>query len=318
MKKIKSLSITIPLIVFFVLFSANWLMAASESVEPPLAASDQFNTALPGANLPGLWVELLGTRADQEGIDDMSGFDYDTFGIAVGYDRQLGEQTLLGIIAGYSDTDVHSDTPGAWSDINMVNFGVYGSYNRSRFYIDTGFIYGRSNIHSTRNHSATNGDTYSDSFSFSTEFGYHLLVSEKITLTQVMGFQAGLMCMAAYIETGTAGDERNINDRDSWFFSTTFGLRADVALGPFFQLSSHALWMHEFLDDLKSSVTGRYVTDGTYYLSPGLEFAENKGVFGIGFTFCPVDIFVITLGYDVELADSFIENSGHITCRLSF
>ncbi|MEM9149990.1 MAG: autotransporter domain-containing protein, partial [Cyanobacteria bacterium P01_F01_bin.3] len=75
----------------------------------------------------GVWVSGLGSLLDVDRNDESTGFDANTYGVAVGYDRvaELGKfgTAVFGVGAGYSSTDVDGARDAA--SVNTFSLGGY-------------------------------------------------------------------------------------------------------------------------------------------------------------------------------------------------
>ncbi|MEO1790823.1 MAG: autotransporter domain-containing protein [Cyanobacteria bacterium J06629_19] len=75
----------------------------------------------------GVWVSGLGSLLDVDRNDDSTGFDSNSYGVAVGYDRTANLGTfgtaVFGVGAGYSSTDVNGISDSA--SVNAFSLGTY-------------------------------------------------------------------------------------------------------------------------------------------------------------------------------------------------
>lgn len=80
-----------------------------------------------------LWLKPFGTWAKQDASAGAPGYDADTTGIVVGFDRLVGTNNRLGAAFSYSNTDVDSNTEPVRqrTDISSYQLSLYGSYSLS-------------------------------------------------------------------------------------------------------------------------------------------------------------------------------------------
>ena len=90
--------------------------------------------ALPAGR--GAWIGVYGGWLDVDANGLSSGFDADTYGVALGYEQAFGSG-VAGVALGYSGTDV--DTIGTGADIDTYSIGAYLSGT-------SGPIFGRASV----------------------------------------------------------------------------------------------------------------------------------------------------------------------------
>jgi outer membrane autotransporter protein len=112
---------------------------SSFSAVPPAAGEvDTFNR---------VWVGGFGTWARQKNRDSNYGYDYNTGGFSLGYDRRLDGVPGLRVGVSTSFSFGKIDSKSGWSsvDVDTAGFGVYGSYQfNNGLFVDANFGYGHS------------------------------------------------------------------------------------------------------------------------------------------------------------------------------
>ncbi len=265
----------------------------------------------------GVWGQAFHTDAEQNSIDSMPGFEYDTTGFIFGYDKVLGDKLVLGVNAGYHETDVDGDA-GDISDVNTFLIGAYGSYNFYPYYADFGIMFGRGDIDNKRNQNSITSSTDSNNYSIFIEFGKEVPLTDIINFTPVAGFTCNYVSIDGYEEEGSTGQEMLMEESDNLFFTSELGLKMDIALNQSSYLKLSALWAHEFSDDLHSAVKGRFVGTSDIIMMQGLEVGRDRGVFGIGLNFKPVNDIVLDIDYNFEVGEEFNAHTGTFTLKKLF
>jgi outer membrane autotransporter protein len=117
------------------------------AVPPAAGSADTFNR---------VWVGGFGSWARQDNKDHVYGYDFNTGGFSLGYDRRAEGLPGLrfGIAAAFSFGKI--DSKSGWSsiDADTAGLGIYGSYQfDSGLFVDANFAYGHSEndakIHTT-------------------------------------------------------------------------------------------------------------------------------------------------------------------------
>jgi outer membrane autotransporter protein len=106
------------------------------AVPPAAGAGDLSNR---------IWVGGFGSWARQNTRDNVDGYDYDTGGISLGYDRlvQAVPGLRLGLSASFATGNLESKNRLSKIDVDTVSFGLYGSYVfQNAVFIDATTSYG--------------------------------------------------------------------------------------------------------------------------------------------------------------------------------
>jgi len=120
-----------------VLAAANDAMnGASGAIAEGMSAGDYLNKAK-------IWLRGLFNHADKESTSKAAGFDADTYGAAMGIDKELGNDVKVGAGYAYSQTDVNGNARG--TDVNSNTLFVYGRYKPANWYINTALAFSTSN-----------------------------------------------------------------------------------------------------------------------------------------------------------------------------
>ena len=194
------------------------------------------------AYISGLWGQAFHTDAEQNSINSLPGFEYDTTGFILGYDRVLNDKLVLGVNAGYHETDVDGDL-GDVSDVSTFLIGGYGSYNFYPYYVDFGLIYARGDIDSKRNQNLIKSSTDSDNYSLFMELGKEIALTDIVNITPVAGFTYNYVTIDGYTEQGSTGQEMLMEESDSFFFTSELGLKTNITLNQSSYLRLSALWV---------------------------------------------------------------------------
>ena len=86
-----------------------------------------------------LWIQSVVGKSEMTGD---KGFDMDTKGIAIGFDKPISDNQILGVAYSYTTAEgeaIHRDT-----EVSSHALMLYGSYNPDRFYMNWQALYARS------------------------------------------------------------------------------------------------------------------------------------------------------------------------------
>ncbi len=87
-----------------------------DGVEPQATAGDRF----------AVWGQGFGSWADWNGNDQVPGLDRSVGGFLIGGDVPFGENTRIGMLAGYSRTTIDEASLAASADVDNYHLGIYG------------------------------------------------------------------------------------------------------------------------------------------------------------------------------------------------
>lgn len=132
-------------------------------------------------SLNHVWVEPYGYWNEYGKLNQIRGFDSDEIGFVLGYDRKI-QDFFIGILGGYSYTELHYDQDSGGGNYHAVFGGLYGTYLApfhlsvdsavilgGNFYdLDRRIHYGDGNISRTISRSAKSDH---NAFTFGAHFG---------------------------------------------------------------------------------------------------------------------------------------------------
>jgi outer membrane autotransporter protein len=273
---------------------------------------------------PGVWGRAIATSGEQDEIDRVDGYDYDTVGMMFGYDMKFGSQILAGINAGYLSTDVDSGV-NTEQDVDSFVVGVYGTWSPSDLYVDFGVAYNAADIDYTRDAvigASTfkiDGETDADTFVLYSNLGYNLYYGEKWIVTPEVGIQYSTTDIDGYTEDGVGA--LDVKDDSVDLFSTTVALKYQYLLTDAFNFKFNAAWNHEFSSDNQSEMKSRYVASGAgaaYFKTEGIDVDDDKFALGLGGKFLITDSFYFDVDYTYEFADEFDAHTGQVSMKYTF
>lgn len=210
------------------------------------------------------------------------GFSYDSTGLTAGVDYRLNNQTVIGLAAGFNNSESSFNTntlvSGGGLDAKATTLSLYGMYYSDNYYIDgivsagTGtFDMERQIVIQSNNAEGSDNDGADRLATSETD-------SSQISLSVGMGtdFIRGASILAPYAraqllkvdvdgfqETGAEGLNLEVKDQEIESLSSTLGFRASHVSNASFAVLIPQVrleWVHEFSDDGRE-VSTVYVND---------------------------------------------------------
>ena len=271
------------------------------------------------------WMSGVGVTGKVDGNGNSSTLNYSGGGGGMGIDKQVDPDVILGIAAGYANTNVSSQGVSSSGTVNSYQGAFYGSYNPSALYVQglAGYAYNDSTMTRTINfgtiNSTANGSTSSNQFFGAFETGYAFPVAKATSLTPFLGLQATTANQAAFTETGAGELDLTVDSQTTNSVRSILGFQVDYAadlgfLGPMAFLA-RAGWAHEYADTARTVTASFAGAPGSGFTVDGAQMARNSAVLAVGATAKLTQALSFLLRYDGDVNGS--DNAHAITGRLS-
>ena len=262
-------------------------MAALRQQE--IADSAVFDAASETSRLWHVWGKAFGSQLNRDGESGISGYSVDTGGTTFGMDYSF-TSSYLGLLLGYSDSDLDWDDNKSSGSMTGKHIGVYGGIAVDGFRLDTTLTYT-----SLENGAVRTIDTpvltggTSSSFD-SSVVGGDLLLGYNWS---VFGLRFGPLASLEYLhltedgfsESGGGSFNLTIDDTDYDSLSSSIGLRLSgrYKTGSWCFLPHAGLdYVHQFKDDPVKLNAGFADYSGTTFTVTGLEPVDDEMQAGLG------------------------------------
>ncbi len=260
-----------------------------------------------------VWMDGFGHWARQDSQGGFAGYDYRLAGVAVGADRLMEDDLLVGVSYGQSNADIDMDNNLGKGDIESYFGSLYGSYFTDRMYFDTTLSYGRQRYENTHRieigtfngtaHSNHSGNVYSAH----AETGWNLSL-KPWTLQPFAALRYTSLDEDGYDESGADGVNLRVEKRKTDALVSNLGLRFAYPFQKDNWLcipEATVAWDHDFdLDDRRivaafdGSPTMTFVTDGR-------DIDRDGVVLGAGLTVLRKNNLSFSLKYTGELRSHY-------------
>ncbi|MGY4532188.1 subtilase-type serine protease [Pseudomonas sp. TE3786] len=264
-----------------------------------------------------LWVQALGSHGTVDGEHGSSDVDQNTGGTLFGADWALNQDWRLGVVGGYSRTDIDAGQ-GASGDVDSYHVGVYALTQFDQLALRLGAAYSSHDGENKRRVSFAgvddklHGSYDADSQQAFAELAYqyasgHLLAEPFASL----GYQR--YSRDAYNEKG--GDSAlHVDDQDQDNLSSTFGIRIarldQFANGMSFTPRMSLGWRHTY-GDVDSQTRQAFISGGSAFSAQGTALDRNTMLLEAGFDVGITATQSLGLGYAGEMGSN-AQNHGVI------
>ncbi len=261
----------------------------------------------------GVWLDGFGQSGDQEEGDGFTGYDYNLYGVSLGFDQIFCNKYIAGIGIGYSDTDIDLDRNEGDSDIESIYGSLYGSYYTGRGYIDAVLSYGSQDYGNERPivigsiERTARSDHDGDAYSAFVEGGYNIALNQWV-------FQPFASLHYIYLdedgfrETGADSLNQIVDDRQTESLVSELGLR----VAHVFELNRGALipemslaWNYDFDIDDRTITTSFAGAPDTAFSIEGQDVTEHGVTVGAGVTLMNKGRFSTSLKYNGEFREDY-------------
>jgi uncharacterized protein YhjY with autotransporter beta-barrel domain len=274
----------------------------------------------------GLWFNGYGQSGDQEPDKGFTGFDYNLYGGALGFDHAFNNKLIAGLSLGYSRTDVSLDHHYGNGDIKSLTGSVYGSYFTRNAYVEGAVSYGRNWYDNDRLITVgplqrkASSDHEGDLFSVFLGGGYAFNIKDW-AIGPFASLRYIYLNEESFRERGADSLNLRVDHRNTDSLTSELGLRLarifEVKYGSLIPEVS-AAWSYDFdIDD-------RVIT-ATFEGSPGAAFSidgqpveRNGAVLGVGLTFIHKSGFSTSLRYRGEFREKYDSHGVMGELRLTF
>jgi outer membrane autotransporter protein len=283
--------------------------------------NDRANRARTTTGTPekGVWLQALGSDADQDGRRGVAGYDADSHGVAVGADGQLNAETSIGLAYSYLDTDVKSDL-GSKTKVTGHALTAYSNWTHDNWFVDSSLMYGWNDNESKRYIAGTRakGDYDSDVFGVSALAGYTLHLTPGVVLEPQVGARYASVGMDSYREKGSSA---SLNVGSQRYEVGEMGVGARLAAA--FAVGTGSLepeaklmaW-HDFIGD-KVGTTSSFVLGGDSFTSRGTTPVRDSYELGLGANY-RMGAWSVGGSYNYVTASGFDSNGFSAKVRYAF
>ena len=216
----------------------------------------------------GMFANLNLGFGDRDGTDNEDGFDFDKWGINVGGDYRINDNTVLGGIISYASNEADFDSsaavPGGGVDSDSWGISLYGTHYTKNFYVDGLLGYTNAEYDISRqillpslvNPSLTvvrkaTGDTDSDGYTISIGAGMDL-ERNNVSYGPFVRLTYQNTEIDGYSETGAFGLDLTVGDQEWESFTSVIGARSSYPLSQSWGVLTPQVrvgWVHEFDND---------------------------------------------------------------------
>ena len=261
------------------------------------------------------WVQTLFNKTKLDDTSKAKGFDSDSTGLALGFEKQLSSDVKAGIGYAYSKTDI--DGFNRTTDVDTHTGIIYGEYKPSNWYVNSVATYSFANYDEKKNVAGVQvkGDYDVDTIGLQAMTGYDIHVNSAI-LTPETGLRYLNVKQKSF--TDTAGQNVSANSSDILTGVVGAKLSKDFALNNGMNIRPEikgALTYDLVNDDASSVVT---LANGSSYVSQSEALKKFGMEFGASVTADVTDRLELSVGYEGAFRKNFDSHTGLLNMKYKF
>ena len=269
------------------------------NAESPAAPAGVGNPAWLADGRNGWWITGYGSGGGTDATPDTAPMDTSLGGVLLGIDRALGKHWGLGLLGGYSNTDVTQSAHASSGAVQSWSAGAYGGAKVGAARLSVGAIYSGHALEARR---AVDIADFSNRLAASYqarswqvfgEAGYQLPI-RSLLLEPVGGVSFVSLATDSFSETGGAAALRAAADTANTTF-TTLGVRSALALKDKAHARAMVGWRHAFGDTNPASTFT--MAGSSPFTTMGAPTAANAVVTELGIDASFTDTAVFGMAY---------------------
>jgi outer membrane autotransporter protein len=303
------------------LHSANGIIQSRQDSQSGMSSGDLFYGD------KSVWFKPFGSWSNQDKKDGANGYNADTYGLAFGADGELSEANSIGLSFMYANSDVRGKIANPRADVDSYLFTVYGAHNfdesnvlsyqasagwndvsGSRPIVST--LYTASSNYTSRNYAASASLAHVMDLNETTKF----VPSVKLAYARTHD--------DAYNETGAGGMDQHVDKATREEFVLSVDGKLNHPITESIMASANLGLGYDFIGD-RASTTSYYIGDisgfsNVNFVTSGIKPSQWLGRFGLGLTGNITDTLDVNARYDLEVRDSYDNQTASVKVRYKF
>lgn len=275
----------------------------------------------------GVWAKVIGSTASQDKIGQFDGYSLSSAGIVFGIDKELQNNTIIGLAAGYTNTKTDQDDfrEGDSSTTDSYQLSLYASKTFDKAYIDGALSYTKHNTDGTRSSAIGREASYdvdANQLSAKINGGYNFFFENEVTLTPFASLEYSNIEQDSYKEQGAGAISLSVDDVTVNRGAAGLGLKVSkeiktedrVVYIPEFKLGAN-----KYFGDDDVEVTAQF-DQGNKFVTKGAEMSDMMYNAGLGLKTKFTEDTSISLSTDYERSNDgdFQGVNGQLTFRMQF
>ncbi|MDX1725007.1 MAG: autotransporter domain-containing protein [Pseudomonas sp.] len=262
------------------------------------------------------WAKTFGNSGSQGDVDNSYGYDTKTYGLVLGYDRPVSENTRVGLSAGYANSTIDGNNSSGETTIDSYQLTSYLNYTPGPWYVQGALTAGVDRYDGERQISFPGVNRVAKSeydgqqYTALVSAGKHFYFDQEVTVTPFASLQTSLLKVDGYNERGAGGLNHRVDDQDYNLTQSGVGVKVERVIrsgASTYSPEVHVKWLHDF-SDTTTEQTAVLTGGGSAFNVEGIEQDRDLYNVGAGITFlscnCDNSSWTVKGQYDYKWNDS--------------
>jgi uncharacterized protein with beta-barrel porin domain len=273
------------------------------------------------------WFQAYGTQGSQDARGGIDGFNIDSYGVAIGADRQINDQGIrLGIGGSYGQSHIQDAgvLNGNTATVKSTQGVVYAAGDFEGNYLNLTLGLGHHDIDESRSFLGLSNSGSTSVWRYSTRLeAGHPFNQNQYSIVPVASLEYDYTKVDAYHEAGNVA--LAINGQDYNTLRSALGLKGlwvlptDTHLNG--NLEARAVWRHDFGDEDQTSVVARFVDGTSLFTGTGSKLQRDAALIGASLRLNGGEGSFrqkLSLNYDAVLKAQYVDQEISLTARIDF
>ena len=270
------------------------------------------------------WGQIFNSYLNQYARGSSNGYNADIFGISAGYDRKVGDSSILGVGLGYAKNSILVRDNSGWTDVESYQGNIYYGTAWERSYLSAVAQFAQNEYSSGRNISfgglarQAKGSYTGQQYGAYAEAGYSF--GDTLRFTPLASLQYSLLHTKSYTETGAGAANLTVDSANYKFLQSGLGMRVSLPVQKAKTLLTpdlHAKWLYALkADDMES--TAALAGGGASFKTSGYSQPRNAGQVGARMDIEFNKRLTLAVNYDFEFREDFNSHTGYANLRCKF
>ncbi len=271
------------------------------------------------------WIKPFGSVSSQSGLNDVTGYRASGGGLAVGLDRAVTPDLMLGGVFAYSYNAVRgsSDVTSNNLGINSYQLGLYGSYALAKntdidFQADLGLNQNSENrsIDFMNTSASANYSSYTGHVGLGIQ--QVLPVNQTLNVIPSLRLDYANISAQSYQETGAAALSLNVNSQTYQELMLTARVKGDYKLSDTLKVTANAGVGYNTLNN-QTQITASFAGGGNSFVTYGMDVSPWLYSAGIGLVSFEKEGVELGVRYDLQASPTgFLNQMASVRFRMSF
>ncbi|PCJ30544.1 MAG: hypothetical protein COA90_09020 [Gammaproteobacteria bacterium] len=270
-----------------------------------------------------IWLKPFGGRTEQDTRQRVTGYDVNSYGLAVGIDGDISSSWNVGAALAYINSDVKSNLAAGTHNVDMDSYiaKVYASKTldeATALNLQAGV--GMSNYDSHRRlftGDVASADYDSWNVQLSAEVERSFQVSTKTTVTPYLHADYSYVNVDSYRESGAGALNLNVDDDSADSLVIGVGAKASQTVSDSLSIMVNAGVGYDVMTD-RSSLTSSFAGGGAQFTTEGIEPDEVVYNAGVGARYSLSNGTEISANYAIDARQDYTDQSLSANIRMMF